>query len=150
MTDPQRICCAVDFSEPSRLALEAAAGMARRFGSALSVVHVSEAFAPGPRAVFAPPPRAAEERVVAELAAWRADAERLGAADAGSVLLYGAAAASIVGFARDERMDLIVVASHGRTGLKRLLLGSVAEAVMRTAPCSVLVVRRAGAVPSKG
>jgi nucleotide-binding universal stress UspA family protein len=143
MSDFRRICCAVDFSAPSRLALEAAAGMARHYRAGLSVLHVSEASAPGPQAVFAPPPRAAEEKEAAELAAWRADAERLGVAEASSVLLYGAAAASIVGFARDEGVDLLVMASHGRTGLKRLLLGSVAEAVMRTAPCSVLIVRRA-------
>jgi len=142
VSDLRRICCAVDFSEPSRLALETAAGMARHYRAGLSVLHVSEASAPGPQSVFAPPPRAAEEKAAAELAAWRGEAERLGVPDAGSVLLYGPAAASIVGFARDEGVDLVVVASHGRTGLKRLLLGSVAEAVMRTAPCSVLVVRR--------
>lgn len=60
----------------------------------------------------------------------------------GSVLLGGQAASAITRFARDTGTDLIVMASHGRTGVRRLVLGSVAEQVLRTAPCAVLVVRR--------
>ena len=47
----------------------------------------------------------------------------------------------IVNFVKDENADLIVMGTHGRTGVKRLLLGSVAEAIMRRAPCPVLVMR---------
>jgi nucleotide-binding universal stress UspA family protein len=46
--------------------------------------------------------------------------------------------------ARSERADLVVVGSHGRTGLDRLLMGSVASHVVTHAPCSVLVVKEAG------
>jgi len=53
----------------------------------------------------------------------------------------GGAASEIVKAAKDWPADLIVIGSHGRSGLKRALLGSVAEAVMRHAPCPVLVVR---------
>ena len=49
--------------------------------------------------------------------------------------------AEIVGAAKDWPADLIVIGSHGRAGVERLLLGSVAEAAMRHAPCAVLVVR---------
>lgn len=53
----------------------------------------------------------------------------------------GRPAATIVEFARERGVDLIVVGSHGRTGVSRLMMGSVAEHVVRTAPCAVLVVR---------
>jgi nucleotide-binding universal stress UspA family protein len=148
MPDIRRICCAVDFSAPSRLALEAAAGLARGLGVGLALVHVAEGSAPGPGAIFSRARPGAEDAAAAELAAWRAEAERLCGAPVSSVLLRGEAAASIVGFARDERVDLLVVSSHGRTGLRRLLVGSVAEAVLRTAPCSVLVVRRTEGAPA--
>ncbi len=58
-----------------------------------------------------------------------------------SELVEGDARAAIVTAARDWRADLIVLGSHGRTGLTRLMLGSVAENVLRHAPCSVLIVR---------
>jgi nucleotide-binding universal stress UspA family protein len=57
------------------------------------------------------------------------------------VFLEGDPAQEIVRFAADAGMDLIVMGTHGRTGLERLLMGSVAEKVMREAPCSVLVVK---------
>jgi nucleotide-binding universal stress UspA family protein len=56
--------------------------------------------------------------------------------------LLGAPELEIVSFATDHHMDLIVMASHGRSGLVRLVMGSVAEAVMRKAPCPVLVVKQ--------
>lgn len=56
--------------------------------------------------------------------------------------LLGVPEAEIVGFATDHPIDLIVMASHGRTGLRRLIMGSVAEAVMRRATCPVLVVKQ--------
>ena len=56
-----------------------------------------------------------------------------------------AAAKKLVNYAREENVDLIVMGTHGRTGLKRLLLGSVAEAVVRHAPCPVLLVKQGSA-----
>jgi nucleotide-binding universal stress UspA family protein len=53
----------------------------------------------------------------------------------------GTPAAAIVGTAKEWSADLIVIASHGRAGVARALLGSVAEGVMRNAPCPVLVIR---------
>ena len=87
MPDIRRICCAVDFSAPSRLALEAAAGLARGLGAGLALLHVSERSAPGPAAVLAPPPRGADDRAMAELAAWREEAGRLSGREVSSVLL---------------------------------------------------------------
>jgi nucleotide-binding universal stress UspA family protein len=56
--------------------------------------------------------------------------------------LKGSPIGQIVQFAEREDSDLIIMASHGRTGLWRLLMGSVAEGVMRKAPCPVLVVKQ--------
>jgi len=56
--------------------------------------------------------------------------------------LIGLPDVEIVAFAVDQKADLIVMASHGRTGLTRLVMGSVAEAVMRKAPCPVMVVKQ--------
>ena len=64
------------------------------------------------------------------------------------VLLVGDPAREIVRFGRDATMDLIVMGTHGRTGLERLLLGSVAEHVMKEASCSVLVVKLPRGVPA--
>jgi nucleotide-binding universal stress UspA family protein len=63
------------------------------------------------------------------------------------ILLEGDPASEIVNFARESSSDLIVMGTHGRSGLERLLMGSVAEKVMREAPCSVLVVKLPKGVP---
>jgi len=55
--------------------------------------------------------------------------------------VHGEAASEIVRVAKERSVDLIVVSSHGRTGLGRILFGSTAEAVVRHAPCPVLVVK---------
>jgi nucleotide-binding universal stress UspA family protein len=64
------------------------------------------------------------------------------------VFIEGDPAVEIIRYARDVGMDLIVMGTHGRTGTERLLLGSVAEKVMRDGPCSVLVVKLPKGVPN--
>jgi len=147
-----RIVCAVDFSESSRLAMETAADLARRYGSQLTLVHVHEASATArPEVVLAPPELfetwAREEGQ--KLEQWRAEAQHLAARPVNTLLLNGPAALEIVRAAQDDRSDLVVTATHGRTGLKRVVLGSVAERVVRMAPCPVLVVRSARELESK-
>jgi len=139
----RRIGCAVDFSEASRAGLESAAGLAARLGAELFVIHVSEErAAPGPAALLAPPPVSTRvEKHGPELEAWALEAERLGAAAVRSALIRGRPAAAIVRFAAEEHLDLLVVAGHGHGGLRRLVVGSVTEEVVRAAPCPVLVVR---------
>jgi nucleotide-binding universal stress UspA family protein len=63
------------------------------------------------------------------------------------VLLEGDPASEIVRYGRDANVDLIVMGTHGRTGLDRLLMGSVAEKVLRDAACSVLVVKLPRGIP---
>lgn len=137
----RRICCPVDFSEESRATLAIAADLARREGAGLALLHVTRARWPGDQGAVLPGPgREAEE--IETLARWTAEAERLCGSTVRSVLLSAPAAEAIVGFARDDGVDLLVLASHGRKGMERLVLGSVAEAVLRSAPCPVLIVRR--------
>ena len=141
MSGYRRVCCPVDFSESSRIALAEAARLARGDGASLTVLHVREATGPVLESPFLPPPSWPEESPPPELEAWRAEAERLRGATVDSVLLGPPVASAIAAFARDTGVDLVVIASHGRTGLARIVLGSVAEAVVRTAPCPVLVVK---------
>lgn len=138
----QRICCPIDFSPASREALEIAVEMARRFGAGLTVLHATSAHWPGPEILVEPPADTGGLGDAGALGAWMAEAERSLGAPVSSVLLSAPIAEAIVSFARDFGTDLIVMSSHGRGGLGRLLQGSVAEAVARTAPCPVMIVRR--------
>ena len=76
---------------------------------------------------------------------WQSQLEQIRPIDAGiavtHVLLEGDPASEIVRYGRDAGVDLIVIGTHGRTGVERLVLGSVAERVLRDAACSVLVVK---------
>jgi nucleotide-binding universal stress UspA family protein len=142
MADWKRIGCAVDFSEASRSALAEAESLARRFGADLVILHVLEV----PSGSEIPPPAAeieAMRREVAEkLEAWRAGAQRELGRPVASVLLEGPAAPTIVRAAGEQRLDLLVTATHGRRGIRHLVLGSVAERLVHLAPCSVLVFRK--------
>ncbi len=138
MAEFRRICCPVDFSEAARPALEAAARLARDLKAGLTVVHVRESALPG----AAPSsPGIGDPGEIARLEAWRADAERIAGSTVASVFLSPPAADAIVSLARDLGCDLIVMASHGRSGIQRLAAGSVTESVVRQAPCPVLVYR---------
>jgi nucleotide-binding universal stress UspA family protein len=85
---------------------------------------------------------------------WRGQLEQIRPANpsipVSHVFLEGDAASEIVNYARDAGIDLIVMGTHGRTGVERLVLGSVAERVLRDAPCSVLVVKIPRGVPKVG
>jgi nucleotide-binding universal stress UspA family protein len=72
---------------------------------------------------------------------WRRIATSLGLAEVQAVTAVGEPAAEIVAHARDNAIDLVVVGTHGRTGLTHAIMGSVAERVVRKAPCPVLTVR---------
>ena len=144
MTPWKRICCAVDFGEASRAALEQAMELARRLDAELTLVHVVVPLpALSDAAVLVSPQelnaaQAHEDEEV--LARWAAEAEHEIGRPVRIRAMTGDAAAEILRHARDERCDLLVIGTHGRTGLPRLVLGSVAERVARQAPCQVLVV----------
>jgi nucleotide-binding universal stress UspA family protein len=142
----RKILCAVDLSEPSRLAMIEAAELAKRFQAELALVHVATEPSSATGEVIAAPPELFEQarrEAEAVLEGWRLEAEQLsGGTVEAKVLSNRRPAQGIVRFAAEGGFDLVVVATHGRTGLKHLMLGSVAERVVREAPCKVLVVRR--------
>ena len=138
----QHILAPVDFSSPSLDALEFATQVADRFGARLTLLHVLEPVYHDlelglGRIEDEPRKRAHGEAQLDELA--RA-VKRCGVA-AGSLILGGIPSESILVHARGQGCDLIVMGTHGRRGLTRFWCGSVAEAVLRQAPCPVLTVR---------
>ncbi|HEU4731693.1 MAG TPA: universal stress protein [Kofleriaceae bacterium] len=137
-----KILCPVDFSAGSREALRVAAGLARESGAALVLTHIWQAPLVG-EFQFAPLSiKNIVESEQAELTTWIGLAKELGAPNVDARFLTGAPWDQIVKIAHDEPdLDLIVMGTHGRTGIKHVLLGSVAEKVVRHAPCTVLVVR---------
>jgi nucleotide-binding universal stress UspA family protein len=140
----KKILCAVDFSEPSRAALRAAAELARTSQATLVLVHVWQApMWATDYGIHLPNDALQEARSSEEanLASWRAEAQQLGATEVQARLARGVPWDEIVGVARDDKaIDLIVLGTHGRTGVRRALIGSVAERVVRHAPCTVMVV----------
>jgi nucleotide-binding universal stress UspA family protein len=142
-----RILVATDFSTCSHEALEYASELARRFAAELHLLHVAD----DPHNVF---PHAGGTIPVEELA--RAEAETDAALRRSAEVLEregrqvqrsvvrGVPFVEIIRYAREHDIDLIVVGTHGRTGLQQALMGSVAERVVRKAPCPVLVVRASG------
>ncbi len=139
-----KICCPVDFSETSRVALEEAADLARRCAAALTVLHVFEPSAATTGEMQAPVPElfdATAKELERKLAGWKLEAERLGAPAVEQAVISGAAPHEIAAFAREGGFDLVVMGTHGRTGFRHMVIGSVAERVIREAHCPVLVVR---------
>jgi nucleotide-binding universal stress UspA family protein len=142
---------ATDFSDPSMPALEVATAEARRRGAALHLLHVVDvgAFAlAGPAAgglPFVHGIPGISLRVIDDLqsAAWSRLRKVLTdfTIDGEAIAMSGPAAQTIVDHAASAHAELVVVGTHGRTGLARLTLGSTAESIIRSAPCAVLVVR---------
>jgi nucleotide-binding universal stress UspA family protein len=136
-----RILLATDGSRYSQRALVRALEVARAYGGALQVVSALDV----PPGFAAEAPEVTTELLAGlnrQVAEAKQRAQGLGIECRGWVR-QGTAHQVITGLARASRIDLIVMGSHGRTGLKRLLMGSVAERVIARAPCPVLVVKSA-------
>ena len=150
MSRPSRILTCTDFSEASMVALRRAAALARDTGAEVHLFHVinPSAFIP-PQAVvqFADDAiveitknleaklRETRDAIFAELGTERVEV---------AILSLPSAASAITDYADEHGIDTIVIGSHGRTGIDRWLIGSVAEKVVRHAKCDVLVVRARG------
>jgi nucleotide-binding universal stress UspA family protein len=144
--DLQRILVPTDFSKHSEVAMHYAVALAEKFAAQLFVLNVVQDLALFiPDAVAVAPPIAAP--VEQFLAAARDALERvIQAIDFGSVTVHrevreGTPFYEIIRFAKEKEVDLIVMGTHGHTGLTHVLLGSVTEKVVRKAPCPVLTVR---------
>jgi nucleotide-binding universal stress UspA family protein len=144
-----KILAATDFSDDSNYALGFAEELAQKFGAELIVLHVDQPLAPvmvselSPGLDFGAMSRIAEEQrmmALAELEKTSARIRESGLKSRG-VLKVGAPFLEIIHTAQADNFDLIVLGTHGHTGLAHVLMGSVAERVVRKAPCPVLTVR---------
>jgi len=142
-----RILVPLDFSAPSDAALEYARTVATRFGASLHLLHVADDpyRALYSAEVYVPEVEGLREEILTDAA--RRLKERLQSSDIHELgatvdAMVGRPAWSIVDYAESHDIDLIVMGTHGRGGMSHLLMGSVAERVVRTAPCPVLTVRQ--------
>jgi nucleotide-binding universal stress UspA family protein len=141
----QRILAPTDFSELSKQGLTSALELAEAFGAKLLLLHVVE-----------PPPYPVEGLVPSQVGTTLLDdLERQAGKDLAQMLsetpgskvevkrrvVVGIPYRKIIEVAEEEKSDLIVMTTHGRTGLSHLVMGSVSEKIVRTAPCPVLTIR---------
>ncbi len=148
MIQCQRILVPVDFSENSRPAIQYACALAEQFRAELHVAHVIEThalatpqFGMGLDLItYARESKAAAEKSLAEAlpSGWSSGRPPV------SAILEGSPIKEIIHYAREQAIDLIVMSTHGRSGLAHVLVGSVAENIVRHAPCPVLTVRPSG------
>ena len=142
-----RILVPVDFSAHSEKAIRYATTLANRFGAQVTLLHVvedpfvtgawqAEAFVPNMPELLNDLVKAADAQI-AELKTRLLSQGTI----AQAAVITGQPAREIVTHAEAGRFDLIVMGTHGRTGLPHAFLGSIAERVMRKAPCAVLTVR---------
>lgn len=142
----KRLLVATDFSSCSKKALHYAEAFSERFGSEIHLLHVVEDLSPllpaaGPGvpvlgAAMAEIQTKADQALqaipVAEAAAKNGVVK---------VIRNGSPHGEVVKYAKEAEIDMIILGTHGRTGLTHILLGSVAEKILRHAPCPVLTVR---------
>lgn len=144
----------VDFSEPSNVALRRAASFARMFGAKLTLLHMVEPIV-APDLPYSCPLLMDMTEIVAQS---KLRLERLARKQvkdatliAKTMVVQGRSFQGIADTARTHKSDLIIISTHGYTGLKHMLLGSTTERVVRHAPCPVLVVRHdGGAMTGRG
>ena len=146
MTRITRILVPTDFSATADAALDYAYVLAERFGTPIELLHVlddpfvADGMAAEAYISEAPVLRSAMLREAQERLRHRATT-REGVTHIDTEVLFGNGARTIAEYAAERGVDLIVMGTHGRTGFAHLLLGSVAERLVRTAPCPVLTVR---------
>jgi universal stress protein A len=141
----KRILCPTDFSEPAFTALKRAEELARHFAAELIVAHVVPTLPtphpfPDPQASFNFDVPMYQQELAIKAEQMLKDLvshHKVGTRD---MVTTGEAAPEILRIAHEEHVDLIVIASHGLTGWRRLVFGSVAEKVMRQSTCPVLTI----------
>jgi len=148
MIQLKHVLVATDFSDASAVALSYGRELARTFGATLHVVHAVDLLAA--RIPMAQGHGYDVERLQkdVETSAREATAKLLTDEDRQTLHAQDAVIAAlnpsdaVIDYAQDKRIDIIVIGTHGRAGLSRLVMGSVAEKIVRTAPCPVLTVRQ--------
>jgi universal stress protein A len=135
--DLREILVPVDFSPCSRKALQYAIPLAKQFGATVTVVHVAQECVQNPEMILGDAQiLEAGQTALNDLVREIGDSVRVQA-----IVRLGQPASGIVEVAQELQSDLIILSTHGRSGLAHVLLGSTAEKVVRHAPCPVLVVR---------
>lgn len=144
----QRILLPTDFSSYSAAATKYACELAMKFDAELHLLHTLEIHLTStPEFVMglALPQYVSESKAAAEKSLARVlDPKWSGGRTVVQAVVEGSPKVEIIQYARKQNIDLIVLATHGRTGLPHVIMGSVAETVVRTAPCPVLTVRPEG------
>lgn len=144
MPQIQRLMLATDFSPHARAALRYAAELSARLGAPLTIANAYLIPAvPLPEGAIIPSADTladAMTRTARALDTEQRTALELGAIAVTTTVVEGSPAVELVKLARDRGIDMIIMGTHGRSGLARALVGSVADKVVRTASCPVLVV----------
>ena len=139
MLSIRKILLPTDFSEHSQPAFEFACALARDYAAELLILHVlPPAFIAGPNGMAVTAPSDEADRAREQLEAIQ---PANGNIVVGRRLVEGAPVEEILKVADSAKADLIVMGTHGLSGLRRVLMGSVAEGVMRRAPCPVVTVK---------
>lgn len=148
MNDVKTLLVATDFSPCARHAVEDAIKLAKKYEATVHVAHALDS----PIPIFTPYDVAIPANVIEQARASARESlekARVKVASAGLTaeahLTEGPAAIGITELAKTLDVDLIVIGTHGHTGIKHMVLGSVAERTIRLAPCAVLVVKNSGA-----
>lgn len=137
----QQLVVPVDFSDCALDALEYGVQMAKDFGASLTLLHILEPVPYGDDLTLGQAEQdQRDQRIDSQLRAW-VSAIQLEGVSVREVIRGGVPADSILEFVRASAGDLIVMGTHGRRGISHMLRGSVAEAVLRRAPCPVLAMR---------
>lgn len=138
-----RILVPTDFSKASFAAFAPAAAIARRFGSRVVLLHVAEEI-PVYAYRIGLSQKELDERMLAHAAdAMRKAARLLRVKNVDLIVRSGNVQQEILKVVKEKKIDLIVMGTHGRTGFAHSLVGSVAERIVRLAPCQVLTVKPA-------
>jgi nucleotide-binding universal stress UspA family protein len=149
MMQPKLILAPIDFSDSSLEALEIARDLATRYNSEILLLHAVPVI-PDDASILS---ESSDEKSLIEESRRQLDdlanqIKQQGLQARATIGLANDAASEILRAAEAENVDLIVIATHGMTGLRHLAFGSVAEKVVRTASCPVLVLRKSAVTQS--
>jgi len=146
----QHFLVPIDFSEYANQALDYALTLAGKLDAQITLLHVIQSLPLGGADMGVALPYAylqdLEAEIMQNMEAYRAKVVNAGL-EADITVVHGVPFHEILETAKTHKVDLIIMGTHGRTGLQHVLLGSVAEKVVRLAPCPVLVVRQPTVVP---